>query len=110
MTAFVFKIVHADEWAKVADAYAGSEKDRADGFLHFSTQEQLIGTLTRYYADAHDLVLVAVEADALGAALKFEASTGGALYPHLHAPLPLSAVRWVRPIARDKGGAFVLPV
>src|SRR5215469_4434228 len=94
----IFKIVHAAEWAQVRGAYTGSAKDRADGFLHFSTAEQLMGTLTRYYADAHDLVLVAVNADALGPALKFEPSRDGALFPHLYDALPLTAVKWVRDI------------
>ena len=106
----IFKIVHAGEWLLVRGEYAGSPKDRADGFLHFSTAEQLMGTLARYYAGASDLVLVAVDAEALGPALKFEASTGGARYPHLYGPLPLTAVRWVRPIARNKDGGFLLPI
>lgn len=107
----VYKICHQDEWNAARDrhAYEGSAKDRADGFLHFSTEEQLAGTLARYYAGADDLVLVAVDGEALGPALKFEASTGGALYPHLHAPLPLAAVQWALPIARDQDGGFVLP-
>jgi uncharacterized protein (DUF952 family) len=105
----IFKIVHTTEWAQVGNAYAGSAKDRADGFLHFSTAEQLMGTLARHYADAHDLLLVAVDADALGSALKWESSRDGALFPHLYAALPRDAVRWVRPIARDPQGGFVLP-
>jgi uncharacterized protein (DUF952 family) len=107
----IFKIVHGDEWraAEAAGTYRGSAKDKADGFLHFSTQEQLMGTLTRYYADANDLVLVAVDADSLGDALKYEPSTAGALYPHLYGDLLLSAVRWVRPIARDTQGMFKIP-
>ena len=81
----IFKIVHNDEWraAEAAGIYCGSAKDQADGFLHFSTEEQLSGTLTRYYAEADDLVLVAGDAESLGAALKYEPSTAGALYPHL---------------------------
>jgi uncharacterized protein (DUF952 family) len=107
----IFKIVHADEWhsAKVTGIYRGSTKDIDDGFLHFSTEEQLIATLTRYYADVTDLVLVAVDADTLGDALKYEPSTAGALYPHLHAGLSLSAVKWTRPIERDDAGNFILP-
>jgi uncharacterized protein (DUF952 family) len=107
----IFKIVHSEEWraAEKVRAYRGSAKDRADGFLHFSTEEQLLGTLARHYADANDLILVAVDADALGDALKHEPSTAGALYPHLYADLPLSAVKWVRSIARDREGSFVLP-
>ena len=41
----VFKIVQASEWAQVQGAHAGSAKDRADGFLHFSTAEQLMGKI-----------------------------------------------------------------
>lgn|ERR1700749_824730 len=109
MDELIFKIVHADEWRAVENIYRGSAKDKADGFLHFSTEEQVLGTLTRYYADADDLVLVAVDADALGDALKYEPSTAGALYPHLYGDLPPSAVRWSRPIARGKDGKFILP-
>lgn len=97
---YVFKIVYIAEWktAEAAGVYLGSAKDRADGFLHFSTAEQLTGTLARYYADAHDLVLVAVDTDALGPALKYEPSRDGALFPHLYGALPLSAVKWAREI------------
>ena len=111
MTDLIFKIVHTQEWqgARAAGAYDGSPKDQADGFLHFSTAEQLLGTLQKWYAGAHDLLLVAVEADALGAALKWEPSRGGELFPHLYAPLPLAAVRWQGDIKRDPNGAFVLP-
>ena len=109
MTELIFKIVHAAEWDAVRELYEGSEKDRADGFLHFSTAAQVPGTLARYYADAGDLVLIAVDEIALGDALKYEPSRDGALFPHLHAPLPRAAVIWVRPIARDKDGGFVLP-
>jgi len=105
----IFKIVDRDEWAAARGEYMGSAKDRADGFLHFSTAEQIPGTLARYYVDADDLVLVAVDADTLGTALKFEASRDGALFPHLYMPLPLSAVKWARAIKRGAQGAFVLP-
>lgn len=108
----IFKIVHRDEWraAESSDIYRGSAKDKADGFLHFSTEEQLMGTLNRYYAGADDLFLVAVDADSLGDALKYEPSMGGTLYPHLYGNLPLGAVRWSRPIAKDAAGAFVPPL
>ncbi len=106
----IFKIVRAEEWGAVRDEYAGSAKDRADGFLHLSTAEQLPGTLARYYANERDLLLIAVESGKLGEALKFEPSTGGALYPHLYGPLPMSAAAWVRPIMRNARCEFVLPV
>jgi uncharacterized protein (DUF952 family) len=108
----IFKIVHANEWraAEAQSVYRGSAKDKTDGFLHFSTTEQLAGTLTRYYAGANDLILVAVDERALGGALKFEPSTAGALYPHLYGDLPVSAVKWSRPITRDEQDKIVLPL
>lgn len=107
----IFKIVHAAEWnaAQKAGRYDGSAKDKDDGFLHFSNADQLIGTLEKYYADANDLILVAVETDTLGTALKWEASRDGALFPHLYAALSMNNVQWSAPITRNTKGAFVLP-
>ncbi|HEX4295397.1 MAG TPA: DUF952 domain-containing protein [Rhizomicrobium sp.] len=111
MHALIFKICPNAEWkaAEAAGIHRGSDKDREDGFLHFSTAEQLMGTLARHYADANDLVLVAVDATALGSALKYEPSRDGQMFPHLYGDLPPAAVRWVRPIARGRQGSFVLP-
>jgi len=108
----VFKICHRAEWAKPEhiEAYQGSPKDREDGFLHFSTEAQLEGTLAKYYAGADDLLLVAASTRSLGVALKYEPSRDGALFPHLYAPLGYDAVAWVRPIPRDAAGRFVLPL
>lgn len=107
----IFKICHLPEWreAERAGRYDGTAKDKQDGFLHFSAQEQLIGTLEKWYADAYDLVLVAVDGDALDEALRWEPSRDGALFPHLYASLPLAAVKWTGPITRDAKGGFVLP-
>jgi uncharacterized protein (DUF952 family) len=107
----VYKVCRPGEWdeAKAAGCYAGSVKDRADGFLHFSAAGQLPGTLEKHYAGVDELVLVAVDADALGEALKYEPSRGGALFPHLYGPLPLSAVRWEKAIRRERSGIFGLP-
>ena len=96
----IFKIVPRTEWENVGAEYLGSAHDQADGFLHFSTQPQLAETLRRYYAGQTDLMLVAVESDTLGAALKWEHSPSrGEDFPHLFGALPLSAVLWAKPVA-----------
>ena len=107
----IFKICHAAEWrtAEREGIYAGSAKDREDHFIHFSTAEQVRGTLERHYAGAGDLVLVAVDSKTLGPKLKYEPSHGGALFPHLYGTLPLTFVRWVKPIRRRADRAFLLP-
>jgi uncharacterized protein (DUF952 family) len=112
MATLIFKICDRREWtADIASGvYGGSTKDRQDGFLHFSTREQLPETLQRHYAGADDLLLVAVDADILGDALRFEPSREGALFPHLYSHLPLAAVRWAEPIGRDAKGEFLLPL
>jgi uncharacterized protein (DUF952 family) len=110
MTEPVFKIVPRAEWAEVTDAYEGSARDRADGFLHFSTRSQLPETLRRYYAGQDDLLLVAADPTRLGSLLRWEYSPSrGADFPHLYGVLLTSAVTSVKPIAKDAAGDFILP-
>ena len=107
----IFKIVPRTEWESESGDYHGSAHDKADGFLHFSTQTQLAETLRRYYAGQDDLMLVAVDAAALGPALKWEyAPSRGEDFPHLYAALSCDAIKWARPLVRKPDGAFDLPL
>jgi len=92
----IFKILRADEWAalKARGQTPGAPVDLADGYVHFSTAEQAPETAARHFAGAEGLVLLALEADTLGPALKWEPSRGGALFPHLYGPLRLADVVW----------------
>ena len=85
----IYKICTASEWreAERAGVYRGSAVDAKDGFIHFSTAEQAAETAAKWFAGQRDLVLVAVDADALGDKLKWEPSRGGALFPHLYGEL-----------------------
>jgi uncharacterized protein (DUF952 family) len=102
----IFKIAGAADWraAEAGGVFAGAGVDLSDGYIHFSTAEQVAETAAKWFAGRDDLMLVAIDADALGAALRFEPSRGGALFPHLYAPLPLSAVRWRRPLPLGPDG------
>jgi uncharacterized protein (DUF952 family) len=102
----ILKIVGADEWrlAETVGAFEGSAVDRKDGYIHFSTASQAAETAAKWFAGRRDLMLVAVDAEALGAALRWEPSRGGALFPHLYAPLALSMVRWTRALPLDASG------
>ncbi len=106
----VFKIVATEEWAKAqaAGVFTGAAVDRADGFIHFSTAEQAPETAAKWFAGRDDLTLAAIDAEALGDDLRWEPSRGGALFPHLYGPLPMSAVLWSRPLAaRARTGRHV---
>jgi uncharacterized protein (DUF952 family) len=107
----IYKICSAALWqAAVRDGvFHGAPVDVADGFIHFSTAAQVVETAARHFARMDGLVLVAVGADALGPELRWEASRGGALFPHLYAPLPVSAVRFVTPLPLGPDGAHVFP-
>ena len=92
----VFKIFRRPEWDafRAAGETAGAPVDLADGFIHLSTAAQVAETAAKHFAEESDLVLVAFEATALGPLLKWEASRGGALFPHLYRPLTLAEVVW----------------
>jgi uncharacterized protein (DUF952 family) len=94
MSTTAFKILTADQWAqfKADGVFHGAPVDLADGYIHMSAADQLQGTLDKHFAGQHGLVIVEVNLEALGASVKWEISRGGALFPHIYGPLPLSAV------------------
>lgn len=89
--------------------FAGAPVDLADGFIHFSTGLQVRETAAKHFAGQADLLLVAVDPAKLGDALRWEPSRGGALFPHLYAPLPLDAVQWVKPLPLGADGVHLFP-
>lgn len=94
----VYKVMQRIAWepAHAAGAYAGSADDRRDGFIHLSTASQLAGTLAKHFRGQRDLLLIEFETLQLGAALLWEPSRGGDLFPHLYAPLPTRHAMRVR--------------
>ena len=107
----IYKICEKALWreAQTQGLFRGAPVDLRDGYIHFSTASQLAETAARHFAGASDLMLIAVDAGALDGRLKWEASRGGDLFPHLYAPLPLSAVRWARRLPDEVGGSRRLP-
>jgi uncharacterized protein (DUF952 family) len=107
----IYKICEQAAWraAEQTGFYRGSALDMRDGFIHFSAAAQVAETAARHFARQTDLMLVAVDGDALGPALKWEPSRGGDLFPHLYAALPLAAVRWAKPLENEVDGQRELP-
>ena len=106
----IYKICDKTLWhaAETGGSFSGTEDDRRDGFIHFSTADQVGETAARHFAGRSGLILAAVDAAALGPALKWEASRGGALFPHFYGVLPMRAVRWARPLADEVAGRRVI--
>lgn len=111
MTAIIYHMCRAEEWqaARASGLYPGSSQDVADGFIHFSTAAQVVESAARHRAGQDGLVLLAVAADVLGAALKWEPSRHGQLFPHLYGKLPVDAVVAAAPLPLDADGRHIFP-
>ena len=107
----IFKIVPTALWreAERQGTFTGSEVDHKDGYIHFSTAEQAKETAAKHFAGQTDLLLVAVDGDRLGQALKWEPSRGGALFPHLYGPLALTDVLSVEALPLGPTGDHEFP-
>jgi uncharacterized protein (DUF952 family) len=108
----IYKICERALWheAERAGVFQGAAVDARDGFIHLSTADQLHETAAKHFAEAAaDLMLVAVTTTAVDAALKWEISRGGDLFPHLYGPLPLTAVLWAKPLPLGPDQRHVFP-
>lgn len=107
----VYRLLDEAVWraAQQAGLFPGTEHDLRDGFVHLSTAAQVAETAARHYAGQRGLVLLTVAARALGDALRWEPSRGGALFPHLYAPLRVSDVARVDPLPLAADGKHVFP-
>jgi uncharacterized protein (DUF952 family) len=90
----IYRLADRAAWeeAERAGVYRGAEVDAKDGYLHFSS------------AARQDLVLLAVDTERLGAELRWEASRGGDLFPHLYAELKVGDVAWAKSVTLDADG------
>jgi uncharacterized protein (DUF952 family) len=107
----IYKIVDRTAWreAEAAGIFTGAPVDLRDGYIHLSTAKQVRETARRHFAGILDLLLVEVDADRLGQALRWEVSRGGDLFPHLYSKLPLDAVLRVMELPVGADGEHDFP-
>jgi uncharacterized protein (DUF952 family) len=107
----IYKILPRAEWdrAQAQGRFEGSAVDLKDGFIHFSTAAQAQETAARHFRGQADLVVLEVEADDLGEALKWEPSRGGALFPHLYGALRTTEVHRIEPLPLGPDGRHLFP-
>jgi len=100
MSDTAFKVLTADQWTGMHrdGVFLGAPVDLADGYIHMSTADQLGETLGKHFAGQCGLVIAEIDLSSLGDALKWEVSRGGAMFPHLYAPLPLAVVTATRTV------------
>lgn len=107
----IYKLLPEEMWQAFqrSGRFTGSPVDLTDGYIHFSAAGQVVETAAKHFADVDDLMLLSVAEDGLGDALRWEPSRGGALFPHLYAPLSLAAVVRAVRIDRAADGTHVFP-
>ncbi|KQT60670.1 MULTISPECIES: DUF952 domain-containing protein [unclassified Aureimonas] len=107
----IYKIAPRALWREAEDKgrFEGAPVDLADGYIHFSTAAQVRETASKHFAGQADLVLVGIDPDRLGAALKWEPSRGGQLFPHLYGPLDLGAVLFAEELRIGPNGFHLFP-
>jgi uncharacterized protein (DUF952 family) len=109
--ATIYKICPAALWQAAAEAgvFRGSEVDRADGYIHFSTAAQVSSTLARHYSGVAGLVLAAFDEARLAPPVRYEAARGGMLFPHLYGTFDPADALWTVPLPLGSDGCHVLP-
>jgi len=107
----IYKIITSELWARAQgkDCVPGMPIDEADGYVHFSSREQLADTLRLYFSGQSDIEILVVSASDVEKDLKWEVSRGGALFPHLYAQLRRELVLRHARVAIDTTGACQLP-
>ena len=102
----IYKIFRPQEWQSLVDhdQTHGAPIDVTDGYIHFSTSEQVCETAAKHFANAGDLILVACDSDAMQPDLKWEPSRGGALFPHLYRQMQMNDVLWHKPLPQGDAG------
>ncbi|MDG2033910.1 MAG: DUF952 domain-containing protein [Rhodospirillales bacterium] len=111
MGEIIYHMCRKDEWdaAMTAGTYGGSSQDRADAFIHFSRKDQIVESAAKHRAGQDGLLLIFVDADVLGDALKWEESRGQQLFPHLYGDLPTDAVSKAEDLPLGPDGVHVFP-
>ena len=102
----IYKIFRPQEWQNLVDhdQTQGAPIDVTDGYIHFSTSEQVRETAAKHFANAGDLILVACDSDAMQPNLKWEPSRGGVLFPHLYRQMQMNDVLWRKPLPQGDAG------
>ena len=108
---FVYKIASHETYRVFAKTgvFPGMPIDLKDGYVHFSTAEQLAETLRLHFAGQGAVVVFAVRTHDLGMALRWEPSRGGQMFPHLYGDLHIGALGQHATVSVDADGSVTLP-
>lgn len=107
----LYKVISSDDWraAETQGEFTGVGIDLDDGFIHLSSQSQVVETVGRYFAGQEGLLLVAVDASKLGDTLRWEPSRNGDLFPHVYGSISMEAVIRTDKLPVNRDGSHRFP-
>jgi uncharacterized protein (DUF952 family) len=108
---FAFKLLRPEEWTnwRESGVFLGAPVDLTDGYIHLSAREQVRETAAKWFSDVDPAILVMVDLPPLGDAVRWEVSRGGALFPHVYASIPSSAVAGHSKLRLGPDGKHIFP-
>ena len=111
MTQPLYKVVSAEVWrrAEAEGLFRGAGIDLQDGFIHLSSPDQVVETVEKHFAGQENLLLVTIDGDKLGQALRWEPSRGGDLFPHVYGEIRFDAVVQVDLLPTGDDGKHIFP-
>lgn len=105
----VLTLTQAAEYDRTGEAPL-SPDDEKDGYVHLSTRDQLLGTMSRHFAAEQAVRVLAADPERLGEALRWEPGRDGELFPHLYGRLASDHVTMGWLMGRGHDGSFRLPI
>jgi uncharacterized protein (DUF952 family) len=107
----IYKILPSKMWqdALLSGEFSGSPMDIADGFIHFSSYDQVFETARQHFNTPDDLLIFAMDCSFLGDALKWETSRGGASFPHYYGVISPKSIYFIKPLQFDDNGKHIFP-
>jgi uncharacterized protein (DUF952 family) len=110
MGRMIYKVLTAEQWAAAeAGEPIQAPVDVADGYVHFSTDQQIQATLSKWFKGKTGCVLASFDSDDFGPSLKWETARGGDLFPHVYGDVRAWQVRSLWLLEMGEDGAPLAP-
>ena len=104
----LYHLISSPAWEKTLekDFYRPASL-KTEGFIHFSTREQVLETAARFYAQEREMVVLAVPERRIKAKLKWGEGPEDGRFSHLYAPLGLGDIETTDLIEQQPDGQWV---
>ncbi|MEM9986117.1 MAG: DUF952 domain-containing protein [Bacteroidota bacterium] len=103
----LFHLLTHQDWEKTMNRNNYQPPSLAtEGFIHFSTEEQLLGSATLFFTQEKELVVLEIPEKRLQTHLKYEPAPDGRLFPHYFHALELDLIEKVHLLIRDPEGQW----